>query len=261
MRSFRSTALPMILVCAPLVAAACGQRVNLGAVGDGGAALLWSATFEPGDLSEWVAGGGGGAYSENVMVGPSVSAEIVHQGRYAGKVTTTPMMGMISTNYLYRDAPSPAEAYYSAWFYVPSTFAVETWLSIIHFRGSPTADGRNVFPTWDVNLRIQPDGNFAAQIYDFVTQINHPQATPVLFRFDTWVHFEFLLRKAVGTGGRVALWQDDVLILDLPGVATGENAWAQWSIGASSGSITPLPGVLYVDDAAISLDRLGTAIR
>ena len=193
------------------------------------------------------------------MVAPSASTEIVHQGHFAGKMTFTPMMGMISSNYLFREAPSPAEAYYSAWFYVPSTLNVETWLSIIHFRGSPTGDGRNVFPTWDVNLRIQPDGNLAAQIYNFVTQVNTPQAPPVFFPRDRWVHFEFLLRKTTDASGRVALWQDDVLILDLPGVATVQNGWFQWNIGGSSGSVDPLPGVMYVDDAAISLDRLGAA--
>ena len=53
MRTFRSKFVPMIIfACASLAAAACGQRVHLGEIGDGGANVLWSATFEPGDLSE-----------------------------------------------------------------------------------------------------------------------------------------------------------------------------------------------------------------
>ena len=54
--------LPLLapLVAAVLLGGACGRRVYLGNLGDGGGAgILWQATFEPGDLSEWRVDGNG----------------------------------------------------------------------------------------------------------------------------------------------------------------------------------------------------------
>ena len=145
---------PVVLGCALLAAAACDRRVNLGAIGDGGASLLWSATFEPGNLSEWMADGHGGLFNENINIAlvPTATTTIAHSGRYAGLVTLSPAAGMTSTNYLFRNAPAPTAAYYSAWFYIPSSVTIGTWLSLTHFRGSQTADGNNLSAIWDVNL-------------------------------------------------------------------------------------------------------------
>jgi len=65
------------------------------------------------------------------------------------------------------------------------------------------------------------------------------------------------VRKATDATGRVAVWQDDALILDADGVITTENDWMEWDVGAASTDLTPSPGVVFVDDAAISLVRLG----
>ena len=54
----------MLAGCAAL-AAACDQHVSLGAIGDGGASMLWRGTFEGGDLSEWTSDGNGGGHVEN----------------------------------------------------------------------------------------------------------------------------------------------------------------------------------------------------
>jgi hypothetical protein len=242
---------------AVLTTAACNSNVYLGAIGDGSANLLWSSTFEPGDLSEWSLGGGGGAYLLNSAVGPAVTSEAAHGGRYSGKLTVSPALGMMSETYLFRDSPSPPEAYYSAWFYIPSTVQVISWLSIIHFNASTTGDGRNVFPTWDVNLYTPATGGLVAHLYSFVTQTNLEQTAPVQVPRDRWVHFEVLVRKAATATGRVAVWQDDAAILSLDGVVTAPNDWLQWNVGGASTDVVPSPAAIYVDDAAISFSRLG----
>ena len=237
-------ALPSLLAgCAAtaLAAGACARQVDLGQIGDGSANLLWSATFEPGNLSEWNGDGQGGGYLENIAVAPSVTSDIAHNGHYAGKATVMPASGMASINYFFRQEPSPISAYYAAWFYIDPSFTVKTWLSLIHFRGSHTGDGRNVFPTWDVNLYPRLDGSLIAHLYNYVTGINLEQTTPIPVPVGQWVHFELYFRKASDPTGRVAVWQDDVPILDWNGVATVENDWNQWSVGGSSNDVDPCP--------------------
>jgi hypothetical protein len=249
---------------AAIPAAGCGNRVHLGSIGDGGASVLWRATFEPGDLSEWNSDGNGDAYVENATGSPAASMERVHNGRYAGRTSVAPTMGMLSFNYLFRDAPTPPEVYYSAWHYIPSgiTLPYEVvrtgWLSLVHFRASPTGDGRNPYATWDLNVNQKGDGLLYAHLFNYRTQMNvERKGTPLAIPFDRWVHIEILMRRASGPTGRMAVWQDGELLLEEDGVATAPNDWVEWSIGSASNDVSPTPALVYVDDAAISISQLG----
>jgi hypothetical protein len=248
-----------VVGCALVAMSGCDRSVYLGNIGDGSASLLWSATFEPGNLSEWTGDGNGGAFGDINLV-PTVTTVVAHSGRYAGLLTLAPTAGMTSTNYLFRDAPSPAAAYYSAWFYVPSTVTVGTWLSLTHFRGSTTGDGNNLSAIWDVNLYPRTDGSLAAQLFDYSTQQNsrQPNVVPLPFPFDTWVQFEVYFVKAIGPTGRIQVWQDGTLILERDAVATVTNDWLQWDAGGACDALTSSPATVYIDDAAISTVRVGT---
>jgi hypothetical protein len=253
----RRAGLLLAACCAAAGPLACDRNVNLGAITDGAANVLWSAGFERGDLSEWEAGGEGGADLENIDIAPAVSTAVAHTGRYAGKATVLPAGGMESINYFVRQQPSPTRAYYAAWFYI-TPFAVKTWLSIIHFRGSHTGDGENVYPIWDVNLYTRPDGSLVAHLYHFVTQTNYEEPAPVPVPLGRWVHFEVFLDKASDATGRITVWQDGAAIIDTHDVTTVETPWTQWGVGGSSTDVDPAPAVLYVDDATISINRVGT---
>ena len=236
-----------------------GARGGSGGAGGAGATgpLLWTATFEPGDLSEWLQGGDGGYAAVNVTPKPSVTTEFAHTGRYSGKAVLM-SSSQQSFEYFYREAPSPPEAYYSAWFYIPASYVVKTWLSIMHFQGSPTNDGRNAFPTWDINLNPQQDGSLTAQLYNFVTMKPLLQTQGVPVPIGKWVHFELLLKKAITATGGVAVWQDGTAILKVEDVATVyQSDWTEFMVGGSADAITPSMGAVYVDDAAISLTRVG----
>lgn len=240
-----------------LLGAACEKQADLGSIGDGPASVLWRGTFEPGNLSEWTGDGEGGLYSQNASSQTSATTAVAHDGRYAGVVAIAPTASMVSTSYLFRNQPSPAQGYYSAWFYVPSSITVGSWLSLTHFSGSQTGDGKNLFALWDVNLYALPGGGLAAQLYDYVNQVNLQQTTPVAVPRDTWVQIEVFLSKAVGASGEVAVWQGGTPILARSSVATVPNDWLQWDLGGASDNILPSPAYVYVDDAAISLIRLG----
>lgn len=244
-----ATMLGMGAVFAVSAALGCDSRVHLGD-------LVWTATFEAGDLSEWVGDGKGGTRRENATVESAATTEVAHRGQFAGRVTATPAMGMLSISYLFRERPSPVEGYYSAWFNIPASFTVRRYLSLLHFQSSRTADGRTPYGTWDVNIYPRL-GGLVAHLYNFETQLNEEQVAPIPVPIGQWVHFEMFMRKATDATGRVTVWQDGVLILDIDRVVTGETPWMQWSVGAALEDIELPVAVVYVDDAAISLSRVG----
>jgi hypothetical protein len=253
----RGAVLALVACCAAVAAPACGRDVNLGALADQPDNLLWTATFERGDLLEWSGDGQGGADLANIGVAPSVTTEVAHTGRYAGKATVIPASGTESVNYFVRQEPSPARAYYGAWFFIAPIFSVKSWLSIIHFRGSHTGDGQDAYPIWDINLYPRTDGTLVAHLYSFASNTNVEESTPVRVPIGQWVHFEVFFDKASDPTGSIVVWQDGAPIIEANGIATVETAWLEWGVGGSSNSIAPAPGVLYVDDATISVSRMG----
>jgi hypothetical protein len=264
----RALGILLLAVGATPAAAGCDSQVPLGTLGSSTPNILWSATFEPGDLSEWESDGGGGLYVENATASPTVTTDQAHGGRYAGKSTMGPTTGsptVPSSNYFYRNQPSPGQAYYAAWFYIPSTLTVRSWMSLMHFRSSPSGDGTNIVPYWDLNLypnrdaTVLPVGALTTHFYNYLTLVNANQLVVPSVPTDRWVHFEIMIRKATDATGRVTIWQDDVMIIDLQGVATASSDWMQWDAGASSTDLSPATASIYVDDATISLQRLGTA--
>ena len=249
-----------MLVACVVAGSACARQAVLGTIGDGSVAgVLWQGTFEPGNLTEWTGDGEGAAYTQNTTAKPMPTMAMFHNGRYAGMFTIAPSASMASTGYLFRNQPSPPQAYYSAWFYVPSTIAVGAWLSLTHFSGSETGDGKNLAAIWDVNLYPLPGGGVAAQLYDYTPPgSNLRQTTPVPFPLDAWVQLEVYLSKATGPTGEVTVWQDGVQILQRLNVATVSNDWVQWDAGgAADASTLPSPAFVYMDDAAISLVPVG----
>ena len=71
----------MLAACVALGATACGRHVYLGSAGGRGArGILWQATFETGDLSEWLADGNGGIYMDNLAGAPAPSQDQAHRG-------------------------------------------------------------------------------------------------------------------------------------------------------------------------------------
>ncbi|MES1210521.1 MAG: hypothetical protein ABUS79_31665, partial [Pseudomonadota bacterium] len=146
-----SAVLLAAMLTASLACAGCDPQVNLGAIGDGSASLLWKATFEPGDLSEWTGDGQGGTFRENDDVPASVVSMPAHRGSKAGVFPVTPAGSTLSISYAFRNQPTPSAAYYSAWYFVPPAIVVGSYLSLIHFRGL-AADGKTINAIWDVNL-------------------------------------------------------------------------------------------------------------
>ena len=253
----------MLAACVALGATACGRHVYLGGPGDGGdgadAGILWQALFETGDLSEWVGDGNGGIYMDARATAPAASANNSHRGRFSGVATFVPM-GLTSWSYLYRDQPSPPEAYYGAWFFIPASTQINSWLSLHHFGYHPTAGSADTMPVWDFHVYPTAAGSLAARLYESSTIKNYEQASPVPVALATWVHFEILYRKAADATGHITVWQDGAQILDVANVVTAPTDAVQWDAGGGSNDLAPSPATVYLDDATISLSRVGTGL-
>jgi hypothetical protein len=258
----------VLAACVALGAMACGRQVYLGAQGygdsdgggggsdGGGGEILWQATFEPGDLSEWLGDGHGGVYMDPRATTPAVSQDEAHRGQHSGVATFAPM-GLTSWSYLYREQPSPPEAFYGAWFFIPANLEVGSWLSLHHFGYHPTAGSPDTSPVWDFHVYPTAGGTLAARLYEAATFRNVEQVNPVPVPVGSWVHFEIFLRKAADATGHLTVWQDGVQILDLANALTAPTEWVQWDVGGASNDITPSPASVYLDDATISLARVG----
>jgi hypothetical protein len=250
--------LPVPLLVAALLAGACGRHVYLGRLPDGGGAgILWQATFEPGDLSEWSADGHGGVYTDGRAPAPVATADQAHRGRYAGLVVFSPAGGT-AFSYFQREQPIPEQAYYGAWFLIPAGLQVRSFLSLLHFGYHPTADDPNTTAIWDFDLQPDTGGSLIPHLYQTgaASPVAPQPAVPVAPA--TWVHFELLFKKAADATGRIVAWQNGVQIMDVTNVVTAPTEWIQWDVGGGAlDVITPSPVSIYVDDVTISSTRVG----
>jgi Polysaccharide lyase len=245
----------MLAACVAFGATACGRHVYLGSLGDGGPGILWQATFEPGDLSEWVSDGNGGIYMDTLAGAPAVSQDAAHRGSYSGISTFAPVT-VTSFSYLFREQPSPPEAFYGAWFFIPASLQVRSWLSLHHF-GYHRSGAAETTPLFDFNVYPLADGSLAAHVYDPTAMMNLEQTNPVPVPVAQWVHFEIFFKKAADATGRITVWQDGVQILDLQNLITAPTDQIQWDAGGGSNDIAPSPATVYFDDATISTMRVG----
>jgi hypothetical protein len=243
-------------------ASACDRHVYLGgSLGDAGKAdaatgILWQATFEPGDLSEWTGDGNGGIYMDPHATAPAASADVSHRGRFSGIASFVPA-SPAAWSYLYRNQPSPPDAYYGAWFFIPGSLQINSWLSLHHFGYRAAADATDANPVWDFHVYPTAAG-LAARLYEASSMKGYDQTNPLVVPTATWVHFEIRYRKAPDATGEIVVWQDGTQILDVTAIITAPTDWVQWDAGGGSNDATPSPAAVYLDDATISLSRVGT---
>jgi hypothetical protein len=247
------------LVVTVVLGGGCGRHVYLGGSGDGGdAGILWQATFEPADLSEWEADGHGGVYTDGKAPDPVATQQQVHRGRYAGLVVFSPASATATFSYLYREQPSPAQAYYGAWFFIPAGLDVRSFISLLHFGYHQAANDPSTTAIWDFDLQPDANGSLVPRLYQTgaASPVAARPAVPVAPA--TWVHFELLFKKAADATGQIVAWQDGVQIMDVTNVITAPTDWIQWDVGGGSlDAITPSPLSIYVDDVTISSSRVG----
>lgn len=222
---------------------------------------LWSASMETGDMSEWGAtdNRGGEFNSGNAVDG--ASKDVAHTGQFSAKLTimTANADRGASGVRLFRwgqpqDYP---QLYYSTWYYFPYNVSVANWWNIMQWKSKHTgASGSD--PFYALNVANRPDGSMYLYLYDTQRRVSYSPTVSVSLPTSKWTQIEAFYSCSGDNSGHLAIWQDGALLFDLTNQNTRfEEGDCQWSVNNYSDQLSPSPVTIYIDDAAISLTRIG----
>jgi hypothetical protein len=216
---------------------------------DVGSDLLWTSRFETGDFSEWTGIAGGQAQAFRAHNGGYSAALSIN----AGSDGTQESAG------LSRAGGLPTEAYYSAWYYLPSGVSVGTFWVTFKFRMRTNADDPNTADElFDMDLGTMPSGEMTLRLYDHRTGADRPLdvADPIV-PVERWFQLEAFYRAANDNTGRLTFWLDGQQVIDMAGAPTSPTSWVEWDVCSVGENLTPSMATLYIDDCAISASRVG----
>lgn len=245
-----------------LLILSCGDPLQ---VGDD---LLWSADTESGNLEQWTGGDPSkvmapatpAADDSPETARPSsidVTTEASHAGTYAVKlVNPTGWRDDFGGPELVHDVGVLGDAYFSAWYLLPEPQRVRPYLTIMRLR-SRGEDG-TLLKGEELQLRSLASGGYVLSVFhNNAGFLLEPVAEPApLVEAGRWFHVE--ARYEPQSAGRLRVWLDGTLHYDLggrPGAASSELVLGVCNAAQHSDE----PVVLFVDDAAVSLSRVGTS--
>jgi hypothetical protein len=229
---------------------------------DVGSDLVWTSRFESGGLDEWSAVPGGDATSypmpPNLV---EASSEHAHTGTFGAKLTIdTTSTGVQQNAWLMRKGGLPAEAYYSAWYYLPRSAAVGTYWVIFKLRMRATDDDpKTESELFDLDLVNLPSGEMSVVLFDHRVGSMVPlDVTDPVVPVGVWFQVEALYHNANDPSGRIVYWLDGKKIFDRSG-PTSATPWVEWDACSVALDLTPPEEVVYIDDCAVSRSRVGPA--
>ncbi len=245
--------------------------------------ILWSADMEEGTLYDWFyddqSQSGGGVFNTG---GDEVIAQasdvVAHSGTYSAEATITNAFQAQNGNRAVRlmrwtDKPwadggdyFPADAYYSTWMYIPTTYNVNKydpwdpgdggWWNVFQFK-SDDSNGDSQ-PMWVLNIDHN-DETRAMSFYlysDYNTPASHSQISPIQIPVGRWFHIEARYVQSSANSGSITFWQDGSRILHVDNVVTILDGNAVWGIGNYTDHIVggEVDGIatVYFDDAIVS---------
>ncbi len=213
----------------------------------------WSTGFEDGFCDYQGSGGfcfGTGVASYQIVTAP------VHSGKYAAAFSVTANHTGNQVRCV-RQGPLPAQAYYGAWYYVPSlaTNNNAVW-NLFHFAGG-TGPGDTLHGLWDISLiNNNATGDLRLVVYQF-PMTGTAGGTPALsgdatIPIGTWFHIVIFIKRASDATGEVQVYLNTASIMHVTGLITDDSQWGQWYVGNLAENLTPPDSTLYVDDVTIS---------
>lgn len=252
MRPSRARLLAVAMLMVATGAGACGGDLALGSD------VLWTAGFEGGTLDEWTdAPGGAAGISTSAFGTVTVSSDHAHGGQFAAKLSIDPASGNDAG--FSRKGTLPSEAYYSAWYYVPRTVDVGGFWVILKFRrrdviDDPSTEGE----LFDVGLANDANGEMTLRLYDHRVDATIPlRVAGLIVPVGVWFQVEAYYRNASDSTGMLQVWFNGEAVADVQGVMTSPTAWIEWDVLNLGQSLTSGAATLYVDDCAISQERVG----
>jgi hypothetical protein len=207
----------------------------------------WSTSFENGfcDFREVA----GYCFADGVGSYETVESP-VRSGKYAAAFTINSTFGYQAR--CVAQGELPEEAYYGAWYYVPSLTTNNSVWNLLHFQGGDPSSPHGL---WDVSLRNGSDGSLEVFVFDFLRMQDRLAAEPRPIPIGAWFHLEFYFRRAADETGAIALYQDGELLVEASDLVTDDTEWGQWFVGNIANALSPAESTVYVDDITIGTSR------
>lgn len=212
----------------------------------------WKTSFEAG-FCNYTDDGSGFCYADEDSSHRLVSSP-VHSGMFAAAFDMDPSSsgGQRQTRCV-REGVLPVEAYYGAWYYVPSDLAGATDWNLFHFQGGQPRT--LLHGLWDVSMEETAGVGLVVYVYGALQDGHYGQAEPKPIPRDRWFQLEFYLKRAADATGEVALYQDGEEVVRRVGIITDDSPFGQWYVGnwAEALDDTPSTVSVFVDDVTVRL--------
>lgn len=237
-----------------LVLSACGDS---GPVADwdqmpGRGDVVWSADHETGNVLQWSTDAGGGVFNSGPATVAAAAVPFARSGEHAMELSIDLSGGEPAGARVFRWGERLEHGFYGAWYYFPKAHRPDVWWNVMQTKSRPP-DGETV-TMWVVNVAADEDGTMRLYLWDALGALPFPGISAQVDRalpVGRWVHLELYVAHATAPTGRIALFQDGELLLDLTDQVTAMSDDLQWSVNNYSDAIDPSDVVIYVDDAAI----------
>jgi hypothetical protein len=217
--------------------------------------ILWWTDHETTDFTDWERDGKGSTWSAfngriEIVEGPARSGSHAARASVASAGPGFPSAGIAVR------ADALPSAHYSAWYYLPASPSTLTYWVFFKFRSRRTAtDPLSAVEVWDLDFVMGPASVLELSLLRHGVGNELPR-TKLPIPIERWFQIEAFLSAANDSSGRLSIWQDGILVFDVAG-PTMPSSHVEWNVGSVAELIAPPNSLLYVDDAAISTERLG----
>lgn len=217
--------------------------------------FVWWTDHESGDLSDWLGKNEPGGF---ILEGNS-RVEVVSNEARSG--THSLLIQDLSPDerdfpLAARNGPLPLGVYTSAWYYLPRPVQpISYWWFVLYRSRHAPYDFMSFRDEIRLSFTTRSDGSMG---YELLTE-ELGTIEPLVEReipIGRWFHVETYLRATEGSDGEFAVWQDGEKTFEATGKMM-ETTWAEWMTGAVADGLVTDASELYIDDAAISKERLG----
>jgi hypothetical protein len=222
--------------------------------------IIWGTGFEKSDPRLWIIEGGfirQGAGSYYLFT------PLAHRGKFSIGLTIDTNAESESGShaaYLFSPFQLIDEAYYySAWYYIPGGVNIGSWWNIWQWKSTYNGKTGDSKPVFVIGILQQKGKN-----YLYLRDILNPDINDSLLQeelpvpTDQWFQIEAYYMKSRDDSGKIIVWQDGVEIFNLSNITTSlADNTVLWSVNNYTDTLTPNPYTIYVDDIAISRERLG----
>jgi len=239
--------------------------------------LLWNATAETGNLSEWSPNGGNYKMNANRVLFSNASRDRAKSGSFSYKLTIDAGSDMASTQFFRFNQPNNnKDAIYTAWYFIPQKvdFYGVSWHNIMQWKARNTNSRSH--PVFTIGLGVlggkgSRGDNFielrnTGEWFPGGSSFNYTPLSRLPIPIGKWFKIEARYVHGSSGNGRIMVWQgdlegNDTLIYDVRGITTyplkdrGGLSLIElsWSVNNYGARTIPAVTTIYIDDASIHL--------